>query len=95
MDRGSRVVSRIANLYPDRFIGFAFLALGYLPPAPETTFEDSTKRIEQLLGRETNGYMLWFSEEGTAKIIKENVRSSISIPVTNIVTLSLLPKTLN
>lgn len=81
MDRGSRVVSRIANLYPERFIGFGFLALGYLPPAPTTTFEDTTKEVEKELGRETFGYQLWLSEEGTAEIIKKNVRSSILNPV--------------
>lgn len=83
MDRGSRVVSRIANLYPERFIGFGFLALGYQPPAPTTTFEDTTKEVEKALGRDTLGYQLWLSEEGTAKIIKKNVRSSISNPVSS------------
>lgn len=72
-NRGSRVVSRLANLYPDRFVGFGFLALGYLPPAPEMSFEDMSRQIKAALGRETFGYMPWFAADGTADVLKQNV----------------------
>lgn len=30
--RGSKTVSVLANLYPNRFLAFGFLTVGYLPP---------------------------------------------------------------
>lgn len=35
MVRGSKTTSVLANLYADRFLGFGFLAVGYLPPNTE------------------------------------------------------------
>jgi hypothetical protein len=32
------VTARLANYYPDRFIGFGFLAVGYVPP-PNQKYE--------------------------------------------------------
>lgn len=74
VNRGSRVVSRLANLYPDRFIAFGFLALGYLPPAPEQTFQEMSAKIKATLGRETFGYMPWYAADGTADVLVKNVR---------------------
>lgn len=80
-------MSRLANLYQARFVGFAFLALGYLPPTPDSTFEDVEKSSTQVLGRDPFGYMLWFSEEGTAEVIEKNVRAHIGIPHSATITL--------
>ena len=37
--RGVKIASRLANLYADRFIAFAFLAVGYMPPQPQFNLE--------------------------------------------------------
>lgn len=37
MRRGSAVLSRLANLYSERFHAFAWLALSYVPPAWQTS----------------------------------------------------------
>lgn len=37
--RGSKIASRLANYYPDRFTGFAFFAVGYIPPNTQLTFD--------------------------------------------------------
>ena len=32
MFRGARTVSLLANLHSDRFLGFGFFSVGYIPP---------------------------------------------------------------
>ena len=72
-NRGSRVASRLANLYPARFIAFAFLAVGYNPPNPSWNWVELNEMLKTALGRELGGYQVWFSEDGTAKTIESNV----------------------
>ena len=45
--RGSVTVSRLANLYQDdkRYIGFGFLAVGYVPPDPEGDYEKTKAAV--------------------------------------------------
>lgn len=43
--RGSKVVSRLANFYEDRFLGFAFLAVPYVPPRPNSTMEFTAQAV--------------------------------------------------
>ena len=54
--RGSRLASRLANLYPDRFAAFAFLALPYSPPAPHFDLHAVLENSKLTLGYETHGY---------------------------------------
>lgn len=54
--RGSGVVSRLAPLFQDRFIGFAFLALGYFLPAPDFDIDQSLAYTKEQFGYELYGY---------------------------------------
>lgn len=36
--RGSKIVSRIANIDSDRILGFACMSVTYLPPNPTTSY---------------------------------------------------------
>jgi hypothetical protein len=44
------VASRLANLYPERFTGFAFLALGYYPPSPSFDVVSANARAKAKFG---------------------------------------------
>jgi len=48
--RGSKTTSVLANLFSERFIGFAFLALGYSVPNTQLTYEQLNAMVS-LKGR--------------------------------------------
>ena len=54
--RGSTLASRLAIYYPDRFIGFAFLGVGYTPPTP-FRMDEMMAATKKALGYELFGYM--------------------------------------
>ncbi|KAF5337568.1 hypothetical protein D9611_015126 [Ephemerocybe angulata] len=60
-DWGAKTTSVIANLFQDRFLGFGFLSLGYLPPNTELTYEQTGELLKQALGYENFGYWGFFS----------------------------------
>ncbi|KAL6301146.1 Alpha/Beta hydrolase protein [Sparassis latifolia] len=78
-DWGSGLTCRIANYYPERFLGFAFLSVGYSPPSTSGTFTHFLDHLKGLFGYELFGYWLFFSEEGADKIIEEHWDSFINI----------------
>ncbi|KAG6876514.1 hypothetical protein C0992_012610 [Termitomyces sp. T32_za158] len=77
-ERGSGVVSRLANYYPDRFVAFAFLALGYFPPS-SMKFADSYAQTSEIAGRELFGYWYFFAEKGAPELIEKNIDSFYSL----------------
>lgn len=54
--RGSAVVSRLHNYYPDRFSAFAFLSVGYYPPQPDFNVTLANESTKKELGYEQWGY---------------------------------------
>ena len=82
MCRGSVLVSRLATYYRDdaRFLAFAFLAVSYLPPAPDDDIHKTNAMTKEMLGYEVLGYQLFFAEESTGQIIKEHVSAVIPSP---------------
>ncbi|KAI9511384.1 alpha/beta-hydrolase [Russula earlei] len=78
-DWGSRVVSRLANDKPERFSGFAFLTVGYLPPRPDSDPWKSVDILKRLVGRDVIGYFHFFFEEGVDKIIESHFDSFFSL----------------
>ncbi len=73
--RGSALVSRIANYFPNdpRFVGFGFMALSYFMPTPEfdiSAFGEITKAFG---GKEIFGYWGFFAEENAGKVIDAHV----------------------
>jgi pimeloyl-ACP methyl ester carboxylesterase len=71
-DWGAAVASRLANLYSDRFLAVAFLAVGYTPPNTSITYPQVLARTKQLAGYELFGYWSFFSEDGADKIIHDH-----------------------
>ncbi|KAF7365963.1 hypothetical protein MVEN_00471800 [Mycena venus] len=71
-DWGCGLTSGLANFYPARFAGFAFLAVGYLPPTPDYNFEAFNAGAKALVGYECFGYFYFFGEEGADKIIADH-----------------------
>ena len=69
------MTSRLSYYFPDRFIGFAFLALPYNPPRPKYNYEEALAQATKLAGYQTIGYWAFFNEDDAAQIIEEHVRS--------------------
>ncbi|KAG6829036.1 hypothetical protein H0H87_012823 [Tephrocybe sp. NHM501043] len=70
-DWGCAVVSRLVNYFSDRFTGFAFLAVGYIPPSDDK-FEDKFAQSAKIAGYELFGYWRFFAAEGTPELIEKN-----------------------
>ncbi|KAH9486622.1 Bifunctional epoxide hydrolase 2 [Psilocybe cubensis] len=77
-DWGSRIVGFLANLHTHRFVGFAFLAVGYNAPNPTISYPQLLAYTAQLTGQERFGYWSFFSEDGTDQIIKDRLDSFFS-----------------
>ena len=67
------MTSRLANYFPDRFTGFAFLAVGYSPPNPDLDIAQICQATKQALGYELLGYWYFAGEEGADVIIENHV----------------------
>lgn len=78
--RGSLVTARLADLYEDRFIAFAFLGGGYTAPRTEFDMEQALALTKKMLGYELIGYWKFFSEPDAPELIEHNVRQ-FSIPL--------------
>ncbi|PCH37515.1 alpha/beta-hydrolase [Wolfiporia cocos MD-104 SS10] len=78
-DWGSTMTARLASYYPDRFSGFAFLAVGYAPTFEGFDYEAVMAQIKQALGYETYGYWQFFGEDNADQVIKAHIDSFISI----------------
>ncbi|KAG5650045.1 hypothetical protein H0H81_000982 [Sphagnurus paluster] len=77
-DWGSILVSRIANYHPDRFLAFAFLAVGYVGHS-DATFDQFHAFTAKLATRELFGYWYYFGEEDAHKTIENNFDSFYSL----------------
>ncbi|KAK0451001.1 Alpha/Beta hydrolase protein [Armillaria borealis] len=71
--RGSKVSSRLANYYHDRFIAYGFLAVGYVVPRFENNYEQFLALSKKTFGYEIFGYWSFFSSPGADKIIEDNM----------------------
>ncbi|KAF6751029.1 Alpha/Beta hydrolase protein [Ephemerocybe angulata] len=74
-DWGAKTTSVIANLFQDRFLGFGFLSLGYLPPNTELTYEQTGELLKQALGYENFGYWGFFSAPDANETIQKHKES--------------------
>ncbi|KAF4605093.1 hypothetical protein EYR40_003876 [Pleurotus pulmonarius] len=78
-DWGSHITARLADLYEDRFIAFAFLAVGYPAPRPVFDMEQLLALTKKLAGYELVGYWKFFSAPDAPEIIEKNSDSFFSI----------------
>ena len=71
------ILSRMANYYPDRFLKYAFVDIGYSPPGISLT-PDLINNIDTMTkthnGFECFGYFLFFQDEDAAKLMDKHVR---------------------
>jgi soluble epoxide hydrolase/lipid-phosphate phosphatase len=80
MDRGSFLLSRLANFYPSLFTKLVFLDIGYSAPGhglTRTTVSYINHSVQSALGYSVFGYFLFFEEENVAKLLDENVRTRL------------------
>ena len=72
--RGSQVVSRLANLHPDRFIAYGFVTIGYMPLSQES-FDAAAvaAQFKSIAGRDVIGYWEFFLAEDAASVIESHV----------------------
>ncbi|TFY76596.1 hypothetical protein EWM64_g7418 [Hericium alpestre] len=69
---GSRVASRVLNLFPLRVTAVAFLSVGYVAPNPSFDYLGDSAVIRERFGRDFFGYWEFFSEDGADEVIEEH-----------------------
>ncbi|KAI0266440.1 Alpha/Beta hydrolase protein [Gloeopeniophorella convolvens] len=78
--RGSRVVSRLANFYPERLLAYAFVSVGYsLPQQAPYSAEALPALYRNAIGREAYGYWEFFSADDAAHLIEDHIDSFYSV----------------
>ena len=65
--------STLATLYQDRFEGFAYLAVGYVPPNPEYDVDAVNALTESIFGYPSYGYWYFLNEDDAYKTIADHV----------------------
>ncbi|KAF8912984.1 Alpha/Beta hydrolase protein [Gymnopilus junonius] len=78
-DLGSKIVSRLANFYPDRFKAYGFLAAPYYAPRPKSNIEFTSKLTKKMCGYELCGHTVFYSEDGSDKLIENQLDSFFSV----------------
>ncbi|KAF5338568.1 hypothetical protein D9758_016547 [Tetrapyrgos nigripes] len=75
-DWGSKTASRLAHYFPERFLSYGFLAVGYVPPTFfATPYEERLNLSEAVLGYKNLGYWDFFSSEGADQTILNHLDS--------------------
>ncbi|GJE83987.1 alpha/beta-hydrolase [Phanerochaete sordida] len=78
-DWGCLLVSRLASHFPERFLGYTFLAVPFLPVVPPEDFHALLERQRVEYGHEKCGYWLFFSEPDVDAIIQAHIDSFVSL----------------
>jgi hypothetical protein len=72
--RGTRVASRLANLWPERHLGSVFIALPYSPPDPSSrSGEARIQFAKEQIGIDLYSYWKFFASDEAPRIISEHV----------------------
>ncbi|KAG6812244.1 hypothetical protein H0H92_003784 [Tricholoma furcatifolium] len=77
-DWGCGLLSRLANYFPDRFLAFGFLAVGYTPPS-NIKYADILPQTVKIAGYELFGYWSFFAAEEAPEMIEKNIDSFYSL----------------
>lgn len=78
MNRGSTLLSTAALLYPKRFSGLVFTAVGFNPPAP-FDLESVNAMVKEFVGYPAFAYMEFFNEDDAAAICDSHPASVTSM----------------
>jgi soluble epoxide hydrolase/lipid-phosphate phosphatase len=76
--RGTFLLSRLANYYPERFSAYAFIDHGYSAPGHSLTaaaIQHVNSSVQANRGFSIFGYFLFFNEEDAPKLLDEHVSS--------------------
>ncbi|KAI4214662.1 MAG: hypothetical protein LQ351_002735 [Letrouitia transgressa] len=68
-DWGSWLLSRLANYFPERFSAFAWLDVGYRPPAGHFSLETVNEATAKLVGHPIAGYWYFHSAPDAADLL--------------------------
>jgi soluble epoxide hydrolase/lipid-phosphate phosphatase len=72
-DWGSLLQSRLANYHPDRFLGYAFLDIGYRAPGGRFNLAAVNAFTKQHVGYELSGYWTFFERPDASQVLKDHV----------------------
>ncbi|KAI9059137.1 alpha/beta-hydrolase [Trametes sanguinea] len=79
-DWGSIILSRMANLFSERFYGFAWVAASYIPPRTEATDLDAwIAQNRAATGDDQVGYWKQFVQEDAHKLCEQNIDSFLQL----------------
>ncbi|PPQ63010.1 hypothetical protein CVT24_006116 [Panaeolus cyanescens] len=78
-DIGSKIVSRLANFYPDRFQAYGFLAVPYSAPRPMSRIDYTLWATKKMAGYELCGHLSFFAEDDAHTLIQEKLDAFFSI----------------
>jgi soluble epoxide hydrolase/lipid-phosphate phosphatase len=73
-DFGSIFLSTIINYYPSRILSSTFLAVPYSPPGRMFDLDLAQQMTEKVIEFERFGYMRFFNEDDSWKLMNEHVR---------------------
>ena len=80
--RGSKAVSRLASYFPERFVAYAWLDVGHMPPPKHTTntheFAQWLSKVEAENNAKLWGYWAFFCSEDAPEIIASHVSHGCS-----------------
>ena len=71
--RGSFLVSRLANYFPERFLKFVFLDVAYQAPTGHFSLDAINDMSEKALGYPIFGYWYFFNDAEAAELMDRNV----------------------
>jgi len=71
--RGSYLLSRFVNYYPERFSKLAFIDVGYRPPAGPFSVDGINNMTEQNMGYPIFGYWHFFNDTDSGRLMDQHV----------------------
>lgn len=78
--RGSFLLSRMANYFPDRFLKFAWLDTAYQAPSGTFDIKALNHMLEKLLGYQAFAYWYFIQEPDAAELMDRDVRINLALP---------------
>lgn len=78
-DWGSGLLSRLANYFPERFISFSFLSVGYLPPRDTYDVDAFNGALEQELGYPPFAYWDFFTSPDAGELMDRDPKDTTTL----------------
>ncbi|KAF8885262.1 Alpha/Beta hydrolase protein [Gymnopilus junonius] len=82
-DWGSILLSRLLNTHSDRFLGAAFLAVGYVAPQADYDYDTQLAVFNKLVGYDVWGYWKFFADSSAPALIEKHIDSFYSLAFPN------------